>query len=68
MTIIAASRKKGSQVLIAAPQLTYFPWTSMRRARLTMFHLVEPSYSMLLRALATWLWQLSQQRLCIRPE
>ena len=75
MTIIAARRKNGSQVLMAAPQLTYFPgeieyliqtpverldsrntdlpWTNIRRARVTMFHLVEPSYSMLLRALAT---------------
>ena len=31
----------------------FIPWISMRSARVTMFHLVEPLYSMMLRALAT---------------
>ena len=37
---IVAMMRKGSQVLTAAPQLTYLPWTSIRMARVTMFQLV----------------------------
>lgn len=44
--------------------LTCFPWIRARAQRLTMFHEVLFSYRIRFSAMATWEWQLSQQRLC----
>ena len=66
VTRVPIRKREGIHVFSIAPQLTYFPLNNIRKQSVTMFHLLLWSYSMVLRALATWLWQLSQQRLCMR--
>lgn len=57
---------KGSHWLRNPVTDTYRPAKKIQKARVIMFHPSTPAYRILLRASATWEWQLSQQMLCIR--
>ena len=57
---------KGSHWLKKPDTDTYLPAKKIQKHRDTMFHDSAPAYRILLSASATWEWQLSQHRLCMR--
>lgn len=57
---------KGAHWLRKPQTETYRPVKKIQKHNETMFHDSTPAYRILFNASATWEWQLSQHRLCMR--